>query len=306
LWRRRMMWFNRLVAQTLPVVPKSIVRRVSARYIAGETLDDAVRTVRGLNRAGMMATLDVLGEFVSTEADARRAAEEYLEALRVIDRQKLDTNVSIKLTQMGLKIDLDLCFEITDEVVVEAERLGNYVRIDMEDSSCTDDTLEVYRQLVAKHPRTVGCAIQSYLKRSADDIRKLNEANANVRLCKGIYIEPPHLAFRTPAEVNASYVSLLGDLLREGSYAGIATHDVELVEAAYGLIEGQGLDREAYEFQMLLGVQEALRQSILERGHRLRVYVPFGSHWYAYSLRRLKENPQIAGHVLRGFLNGKS
>lgn len=301
-----MIWFNRLVAQTLPVVPKSIVRKVSARYIAGETLDDAVRTVRGLNRAGMMATLDVLGEFVSTEADARRAGEEYIEALRVIDGQKLDTNVSMKLTQMGLKIDVDLCFEITREVVVEAERLGNFVRIDMEDSSCTDDTLEVYRQLVALHPRTVGCAVQSYLKRTADDVGKLSDARANVRLCKGIYIEPPHLAFKDPAEVNASYMQLLGDLLRGGSYAGIATHDEELVKAAYELIEELGLEVGAYEFQMLLGVQETLRRSILDRGHRLRVYVPFGSHWYAYSLRRLKENPQIAGHVIKGFLNGKS
>ena len=301
-----MIWFNRLVAQTLPVVPKSIVRRVSARYIAGETLEDAVRTVRGLNRAGMTATLDVLGEFVNAELDARRAAEEYIEALRVIDRQKLDSNVSMKLTQMGLKIDLDLCFEITREVVVEAERLGNFVRIDMEDTSCTDDTLEVYRQLVALHPETVGCVIQSYLKRSSDDIRKLAGAKASVRLCKGIYIEPPHLAFKTRGEVNASFVSLLDDLLRGGCQTGIATHDEDLVEAAYRLIEEHGPDEGEYEFQMLLGVREPLRRSILERGHRLRVYVPFGSHWYAYSLRRLKENPQIVGHVIRGLLNGKS
>lgn len=299
-----MSWINRVVAQTLPAVPKPIVRRVSARYIAGETLDEAVSTVRELNRGGMTATLDVLGEFVSAEAEARRAGEAYLEALRTIDRERLRSHVSIKLTQMGLKIDLDLCFEITREVVEEARRLGNFVRLDMEDSSCTDDTLEIHRRLHELYPNDVGCVIQSYLKRSAEDVRRLAAMKANVRLCKGIYLEPAAIAYRDPQEIRDSYLRLLERLLGAGCYTGIATHDDALVEGAYRLLDGT--DPAAYEFQMLLGVRERLRQSVMDRGHRLRVYVPFGSHWYAYSLRRLKENPQIAGHVLRRILNGKS
>lgn len=299
-----MSWFNRVVAQTLPAVPKPIVRRVSARYIAGETLDDAMRTARELNRGGMTATVDVLGEFVNDEAEARRAGDAYIEALRAIDREQLRSNVSLKLTQMGLKLDLDLCLEIARGVVEEARRLGNFVRLDMEDSSCTDDTLEIYRRLHELYPEDVGCVIQSYLKRSADDVRRLAAMKANVRLCKGIYVEPPAIAFKDPQVIRDSYMRLLRILVEADCPTGIATHDEQLVEGAIRLLAHTGSDR--HEFQMLLGVREALRQSILDRGHRLRVYVPFGRNWYAYSLRRLKENPQIAGHVLRGLLNGKA
>lgn len=299
-----MSWFNRVVAQTLPAVPKPIVRRVSARYIAGETLDDAMRTARELNRGGMTATVDVLGEFVNQEAEARRAGEAYIEALRAIDREQLRSNVSLKLTQMGLKIDLDLCFEIARGVVEEARRLGNFVRLDMEDSRCTDDTLEIHRRLHELYPQDVGCVIQSYLKRSADDVRRLAAMKASVRLCKGIYVEPPAIAFKDPQVIRDSYMRLLRTLVEAGCPTGIATHDEQLVEGAIRLLAHADSDR--HEFQMLLGVRETLRQSILDRGHRLRVYVPFGRNWYAYSLRRLKENPQIAGHVLRGILNGRA
>jgi proline dehydrogenase len=300
-----MIWLNRLVAHTLPAVPKSIVRRVSARYIAGETLAEALSTVRDLNRQGMTATLDVLGEFVTEETEARKAGAIYVEALHAMGREGLESNISLKLTQMGLKIDLDLCHDITREVVEEARRFGNFVRIDMEDSTCTDDTLEIYRRLFELYPKSVGCVIQSYLKRSAEDVRTLVRIGANIRLCKGIYIEPPEIAFKDPRQINQSYIRLLTDLFEGGAYVGIATHDEELVNAAYRLIDKMEVGPNAYEFQMLLGVQERLRRSILDRGHRVRVYVPFGSHWYSYSLRRLKENPQIAGHVLKGLMNGK-
>jgi proline dehydrogenase len=301
-----MSWLNKLMAHTLPAVPKPIVRRVSSRYIAGESLVEALDTVRGLNGEGMRATLDVLGEFVNTEAEARAASDAYVAALHAIGEQGLDTNVSLKLTQLGLKLDLDLCFEMTRRVVEAAVPQGNFVRLDMEDTTCTEDTLAVFRRLHAIHPRSVGCVIQAYLRRSEGDIRGLVEMGANVRLCKGIYIEPETLAFRDPAEINRNFVKLMTLLLEGGSYTGIATHDDALVRAGYGLIRRLKLQPEHYEFQMLLGVREPLRRSIVAQGHRLRVYVPFGPHWHAYSLRRLKENPQIAGYVLKAFLNGRS
>jgi len=300
-----MSWFNKMIARTLPAVPKPIVRRVSSRYIAGETLDEALEVITRLNHAGMMATQDVLGEFVTSAEEARRAGQEYVRVLHAIAESKVDSNVSLKLTQMGLKLDLDLCHEVCRAVVEEAIRLGNFVRIDMEDSSCTDDTLAVYERLRAEHPEHVGCVIQAYLKRSLDDVRSLVSRGANVRLCKGIYIEPAAIAYKDHDAINRNYVLLLRELLAGGCYTGIATHDEELVNAAYGIIEDLELTPDRYEFQMLLGVTENLRASILARGHRLRVYVPFGSHWYPYSLRRLKENPEVAGHILRGMFNGK-
>jgi proline dehydrogenase len=301
-----MLWFNKLVAPTLPAVPRPIVRRLSARYIAGETLAEAVACVRQLNRKGYRATLDVLGEFVITPAEAERAGQEYLQALETIDREKLDSNVSLKLTQMGLKIDADLCHRITRTIVARARELGNFVRIDMEDSSCTSDTLAIYRKLSGEWPGTVGCVIQSYLRRSAADVARLVREGANIRLCKGIYVEPAEIAFQSPAEVNRSFREILVALLEGGTYTGIATHDDSLITHARETIDRLGLSRDRYEFQMLLGVRENLRDEVLAAGHRMRIYVPFGSHWYAYSVRRLKENPQIAGHVLRGLLNGKS
>jgi proline dehydrogenase len=301
-----MSWFHSLIAQTLPIVPKPIVRRVSARYVAGERIEDAVATVRTLNVQGMMTTLDVLGEFVSTEEEARRGGIQYHELLRTIEREKLDSNISLKLTQMGLKIDLDLCHEIVRGIVEEAARHGNFVRIDMEDSSCTDDTLAVYERVRQEFPGNVGCVLQAYLKRTLGDAQSLAARKANVRLCKGIYIEPARIAYKGHDEVNRRFLEQLDALLRGGAYVGIATHDHELVEGAYKLIADLKLDPSRYEFQMLLGVTERLRASILERGHRLRVYVPFGSHWYPYSLRRLKENPEVAGHIIKNMFNGRS
>lgn len=301
-----MSWFHTVVANTLPIVPKPIVRRVSSRYVAGERLEDAVAAVRALNRQGMMATLDVLGEFVNTAEEARRAGAQYRDLLAAIEREKLDSHASLKLTQMGLKVDLDLCHEIVRGIVAEAAGRGNFVRIDMEDSSCTDDTLAVYERVRQEFPDNVGCVIQAYLKRSLADVRSLAQRKANVRLCKGIYVEPARIAYKGHDEINRNFTELLGELLRGGSYVGIATHDHVLVEDAYRLIDELKLDPSRYEFQMLLGVTERLRASILEKGHRLRVYVPFGSHWYPYSLRRLKENPEVAGHIIKNLFNGRS
>jgi proline dehydrogenase len=293
-----------LLARTLPFVPRPIVRRVSRRYIAGEGLADAVTTVGALNGEGLMATLDILGESVHDRALVQRALDDYREALRAIRDRRLDSNVSIKPTQFGLKIDFDLCFAAVRALVEEARGLGNFVRIDMEDSSCTSATLDLYARLRSDGFDNVGVVLQAYMRRSLADARAL-PPNANVRVCKGIYIEPPEIAFKERDLVNRNFARLLEELVDRGAYVGIATHDEEVVYEALRLVEARRLPHAAYEFQMLLGVAERLRGVIRRDGHRLRVYVPYGAEWYAYSLRRLKENPRIAGYILSGLLPGR-
>lgn len=291
---------NGLVAKTLPVVPKPLVRRVSSRYIAGESIDDALRVARALNQQGCMVTLDVLGEHVTKREEADQALRNYLQALETIAREKVDSNISIKLTQFGLKLDFDFCLGNVRRLVQRAIELGNFVRIDMEDTTCTADTLRFY-EMLRQEFSNVGVVVQAYLRRTLADTRQLmqNGAPANFRLCKGIYIEPRELAFRDPELVRRNFTLVLGEMLRHNAYVGIATHDERLVWDALHLVDELQLPKSAYEFQMLLGVDEQLRDIILANGHRLRIYVPFGKHWYAYSVRRLKENPEIAGHVLK-------
>lgn len=285
-----------ILSRSLPFVPRPVVRRFSRPYIAGDTLDDAVRVVRALNDGGVMATLDVLGESVTSRELAAGAVRDYGEALRRIRDERLDSNISVKLTQLGLKIDFDACLDDVRGLVRAAGELGNSVRIDMEDSSCTSATLDLYRRLRDEGLANVGIVLQSSMRRSLADARALPQG-ANVRLCKGIYVEPREVAYRDRVIVNRNYVRLLEELLDRGSYVGIATHDEELVWEAADLVDRRRLPRQAYEFQMLLGVDRDLRGLLRKEGHRLRVYVPFGPHWYAYSLRRLKENPRIAGYV---------
>lgn len=298
---------NRLVVTTLPLVPKPLVRRVANRYIAGDTIDDAVRLVRQLNQKGMMATLDVLGEHISQREEAEATAASYLEALEAIHREKLDSNISIKLTAFGLKLDFDFCFNNVRRVVQRAKEHSNFVRIDMEDSTCTTDTLRLY-DLLRKEFRNVGTVIQAYMRRALVDIRQLiqNGAPTNIRLCKGIYVEPRHIAYKNRELINKNFTFLLTELMRKKAYVGIATHDERLVWDGMRLVDRLKIPRERYEFQMLLGVDEELRDTIVEAGHRLRIYVPFGKAWYAYSVRRLQENPQIAGYVIQNFFGLKS
>jgi proline dehydrogenase len=298
---------NRLAVKTLPLVPKSLVRRVADRYIAGDTIEDAVRLVRQLNQKGMMATLDVLGEHISKKEEAEATAANYLNALEVIAREKLDSNISIKLTAFGLKLDFDFCFNNVRRVVQRAQELNNFVRIDMEDSTCTTDTLRLY-DLLRKEFRNVGTVIQAYMRRALMDIRQLmqNCASTNIRLCKGIYVEPRHIAYKNRELINKNFTFLLTELMRKKAYVGIATHDERLVWDGMRLVDRLNVPRERYEFQMLLGVDEELRDTIVQAGHRLRIYVPFGKAWYAYSVRRLQENPQIAGYVIQNFFGIKS
>ena len=299
-----MSMMNRILVAGIPLIPKSIVGLFSQRYIAGEKLADAVRVIRKLNSQGMMATMDVLGEEVASRDEALAAAELYKKALEVIQSENLDSNISVKLTQMGLKLDPHFCRAAFREVVREAHRRGNFVRIDMEDSTCTDETLAIYNGL-RREFNNVGVVLQSCLRRTATDTDILMKDGAvNFRLCKGIYIEPRRIAYRDPELVNRNFTLVLERMLQGGAYVGIATHDEKLVWEGMRLVREFGLSKEQYEFQMLLGVDEELRKIILAAGHRLRVYVPFGKEWYLYSMRRMRENPQIARYIVENVFRG--
>jgi proline dehydrogenase len=289
--------FDRAVVRLLPAVPRPVVQRLSSPYIAGSTLDDARRTVAALNAEGKLATVDVLGEEVTRREEAETIAAAYSEALAAIEGDGLDSNISVKLTGLGLKLDVDLCRALLAGLVEDAARRATFVRIDMEDSSCTDDTLTLYRGLRADGQDNVGVVLQACLKRTMRDIADLAPLRPNVRLCKGIYVEPASIAFQDDETVRRSFCSCLDALVDNGSYVGVATHDEELIRRALERLTG--LSPLDYEFQMLLGVRERRASELVAAGHRLRVYVPFGRRWYEYSLRRLQENPKVAGYVAR-------
>jgi proline dehydrogenase len=270
---------------------------LSARYIAGPTLDDARATIAGLNAEGKMATIDVLGEEVTRPAEAEAIASAYHAALEAIAGEHLDANVSVKLTALGLEIDLDLCRSLLATVVADAAARGNFVRIDMEHSSCTDDTLRLYRELRDSGRDNVGVALQSCLRRTLADVEALTDLQPNVRLCKGIYLEPPPIAYQGRDEIRGSFVKVLDALLGAGCYAAVATHDEWLLRRALARVAR--LSPREYELQMLLGVREERATQLVAGGHRLRVYVPYGDKWYEYSLRRLKENPALAGMLAK-------
>jgi proline dehydrogenase len=288
---------DRALVSVLPVVPRSVVRRISNSYIAGTTVEDAIRVVRELNERGQMATIDVLGEEISGRREAAEIVRAYHDVFEAIERERLDSNVSVKLTALGLNLAYELCRANLLRVVRHAAESGNFVRIDMEDSTTTTDTLELYRELRADGLDNVGIVLQSALRRSLRDIRALAPLRPNVRLVKGIYLEPPLIAYQDYEEVRESFVRCLQELLETGSYVGIATHDQFLIDEGKRLVAERGLTREQYEFQMLLGVRELTADRLVRDGHRVRIYVPFGEHWYQYSLRRLQENPKIAGYV---------
>ena len=291
--------FNRLVVGTLPLVPKSLVRTIAARYVAGETLEDALATVRALNAEGCMATLDVLGEDITRLGETDPTVRAYQEALAAIAERGADSNISVKLSALGLKLDPAHCRREFARIVETARGHGIFVRIDMEDSSVTEETLRIFFEFRERYEK-VGIVLQAYLRRSADDARRVAAVGGNVRVCKGIYVEPAAIAFQDREEIRGSYMRMVEALVSAGSYVGIATHDPALVERSLALVGRLGLDRGFYEFQMLLGVARTLRRSLTAAGERLRVYVPYGEAWYAYSVRRLKENPSIAGHVVKG------
>jgi proline dehydrogenase len=288
---------DRAIVRLLPAVPRPVVQKLSERYIAGPELRDARETVRRLNGEGKLATVDVLGEEITNEDEAAAIVRAYQDVFADIERTGLDANVSVKLTALGLKLGYDVCRSNLVKVVEDAASRGNFVRIDMEDSSTTDDTLRLYRELRGEGYDNLGVVLQATLRRTISDIRDLADLRPSVRLCKGIYIEPPAIAYREFGAVRANFVRSLKALLDAGCYVGIATHDEWLVDEGRRLVAEHGLGRDGYEFQMLLGVRPEVGDELVREGHRLRIYVPFGRHWYAYSMRRLQENPKIAGYI---------
>ncbi len=296
---------DRVVAQVLPYVPRALVGRVSSRYIAGANLEAALATVARLNASGTRGTVDILGEFIGSLDEAEQAKREYMELLQALAARRLDSQASVKLSQLGLKLDPEVCARHVRDLVRVAESQQTLVTLDMEDSSCTDATLALFTAL-RKDSAHIGAVLQACLRRSSSDLERLLALEPNIRVCKGIYIEPPALAYQERDEIRRSFVALVERLLRRGGFVGIATHDEVLVERCRELLQKYHVDASRFEFQMLMGVREGMRRRLLDAGYPLRVYVPYGRHWYAYSIRRLKENPAIAGLVLRNLFERSS
>jgi proline dehydrogenase len=288
---------DRAIVRLLPAVPRPVVQKLSERYIAGPELKDARAAVRRVNSEGKLATIDVLGEEITNEDEAAAIVRAYEDVFADIEQCGLESNVSVKPTSLGLNLGYDVCRANLEAVVADAASRGNFVRIDMEDSSTTDDTLRMYRELRAAGYDNLGVVLQATLRRTIADVRALADLRPSVRLCKGIYVEPPALAYRDFAAVRANFVRGLEALLDLNCYVGIATHDEWLIGQAQRIVAERGLKRGEYEFQMLLGVRPELGDRLVHDGHRLRIYVPFGRQWYAYSLRRLQENPKLAGYI---------
>lgn len=297
--------FNFLVKKSIMHVPSPIVRYFAKDYVAGSTLQDAVDLSRDLANKGIETTLDILGEYITEKEQAIPFKEECLKILETIKSEKLDANLSVKPTQMGLLLDKEFAFSNLHEIVAKGAELDIFIRIDMENTEALKPTLDIYRRLRDEFPRHVGTAIQSYMRSSYDDVESLADKHMNFRLVKGIFIVTRQEAWIDPALITANYVELLDQMLGHGAYVGIATHDEKLYFAAQKLIRKYGLRREQYEFQMLLGVDPELRDLIVAEGHRLRIYVPYGKEWLGYSRRRLLENPNIARAALGQMLRGK-
>ena len=292
---------DKAIANSVPAIPRPIVKKISSRYIAGDTMEEAIETVRDLNGMGCVATIDLLGESTEHKGDAAATLRDYKRVVDALEQHGLQSGISVKLTGLGLDLDKELCRANLEEIVEYAGARGRFVRVDMEDSPYTSVTLEMVGELHERHPNT-GAVIQAYMRRSLGDVEWLVARGISVRLCKGIYDEPRKVAYKDFDTVRQNYVLLLQELFEGGVYAGIATHDEYLVWHALRLIHLLEVPKDRYEFQMLLGVDEELRSILVNAGHKLRVYVPFGEDWYEYSTRRLKENPKIAGYVAKDVL----
>lgn len=305
-----LMWFNRIIAAILPFMPKGLVWIFSKRYIAGKTIQDAIDVAKDYNNNGMVVTIDLLGEFITKLSEAEENKNTYLDIIEKVEASEIEGNYSLKPTMFGLLIDKDKCYTYIREIVAKAASYNNFVRVDMEDSQCVDPEIELFRKLKAEFPKNVGLVLQAYLKRTPKDIEDMldlhsEEVPLNYRLCKGIYVESEKIAYKKYEEINKQFLINLETMFKNGIYPGIATHDTPLVEGAYKLIEKYKVPKDKYEFQMLFGVTPALRQSIVDNGHKMRIYVPYGEKWFAYSTRRLKENPKMAMEIIKAlFVRG--
>jgi len=296
--------FNKFIAAILPWFPKKFIWIFSKSYISGVTIEDAMRVSKDLNSKKIKVTLDVLGEFIKSLDEAELNKKEYLNLIDTSFKNNIDGNVSLKPTSFGLLIDKEICYKHIREIVAKAASYNSFIRIDMEDSPSTDDEIELFRRLKAEFPANVGLVLQAYLKRTLKDIEGMMDLNSaeiplSFRLCKGIYVEPASISFKKYEEINQHFLEDLELLLKSKIHVGIATHDKPLVEGAYKLIAKYKVPKHMYEFQMLYGVTPKLRESIVNEGHTMRVYVPFGKQWYGYSTRRLKENPQMVSHIIK-------
>jgi len=293
---------NRFIVTSMPILPRPIVQHFANRYIAGDNREDALQLIHKLNQSNIIATCDLLGESTNDPEVAHESMEEYLNLISDIAKRNLRSGISLKLTQLGLLLGKELCLELVGKIVAHAKDHDIFMRIDMEDSSVTSATLEIYHTLQKRYGN-LGCAIQSYLRRSINDIEVLSKEKANIRICKGIYIEPRTIAYKDPRIINKSYRYIIEKLLLSGCPTAIATHDEWIVWAALELIDRHKIPAQQYEFQMLLGVDHQLRDIIVSQGHRLRIYIPYGKRWFAYTRRRFKENPKIASYVFRNIFN---
>lgn len=296
--------FNKFIAAILPYFPKKFIWIFSRSYISGETIEDAMRVSSELNKKNIKVTIDVLGEFISNLDEAEQNKKEYLNLIDVTVRAGVDGNFSVKPTSFGLLIDKEVCLSHLREIVAKAASYNNFVRIDMEDSNCTDLEIELFRKLKSEFPDNVGLVVQAYLRRTLNDIKNLSELNSEAnplsfRLCKGIYVESESIAFKKHDEINEHFLEDLEYMIRNKIHVGIATHDKFLIEGSYRLLEKYKVPKELYEYQMLYGVTPKLRETVLNDGHTMRVYVPFGKEWFGYSTRRLKENPKMATHIIK-------
>ena len=287
-----------------------LAKKFASRFVAGETLDEALAAVRALNGRGIRASLDLLGESVTNEREARGTRDAYLEILSRIHAQKLDANVSVKLTAMGLDISEELCVAIMHDVLGRAQAYRTFVRLDMESSAYTERTLRLFEErLYPTYKESVGIVLQSYLYRTWSDVERAIRLRCRVRLCKGAYKEPASVAFPEKREVDANYVKCMHALLECGAYAGIATHDPAIIAEAKRFAAEKGIDRSRFEFQMLYGIRRDLQEQLVREGYRMRVYVPFGTQWYPYLMRRLAERPAnvafITGNVMREMVKRK-
>ncbi|MBN2668703.1 MAG: proline dehydrogenase family protein [Bacteroidales bacterium] len=302
--------FNKLIAALLPYFPKKFIWLFSKKYIAGETIEQAMAVAKDLNSKGMVTTIDILGEFIEDLNEAEVNKNDYLRVIDEAEKNQIKGNYSVKPTMFGLLLDEEVCYQHIRDIVKKASEYNNFVRIDMEDSPCTDMEIKLYRKLKSEFPKSVGLVIQAYMRRTYKDIEDMldmhsPEASNNYRLCKGIYVEPKEIAFKKYEEVNQHYLEDLELLFKNNVYVGIATHDKPLIDGAYDLIKKYNVPKDRFEFQMLLGVTPELRQKIVDDGYKMRVYVPFGENWFGYSTRRLKENPKMASQIMKAmFVKG--
>ena len=292
--------FNQLIVKIIPLLPLFIVRLVAGRYVAGEKIIDALKVVKALNDKGFLATLDILGEHINDMNMAKQITNNYRTIIQSIHEQNLHCNISIKLSHIGMDISTKCIEDNMSKLIDTARMYNNFIRIDMEDSSATDKTFSIFRKYNDQY-NLVGMVLQAYLHRTEDDLNNLKkESNLNFRLCKGIYRESSDLAIQDRNKINENYLKLLRFAFENNIYVGIATHDLFLINKSYDLISELNISKDSFEFQVLYGVpMSGWLEKHLEHDYKVRVYVPFGKDWYDYSIRRLKENPNIAGYVFR-------